>query len=183
MSTQPVFKTVNEELLKLKGSGQTAVEIDPLIKFLEQVEADAPFNSEVLRLNHESEIARMKVIHDGKLEEFRSVIETAKIALTTSILTNGGATVALLALIGTFVTKSSSGTPPVPPALVFALVSFAFGVLAAAVATGSTYCSQYCYHMEFRRSAIGFHVTTVTLVLASYAAFLTGVISAYHAFV
>ncbi len=114
MPTLPVFQKVNRALVDLKEAGQNSVDIQPLLQFLEQVEADAPFDAEILRLNHETELARMKVSQDGKLEEFRSAIETAKVALTTSILVNGGATVALLALIGTFVSKAPQGAPSAP---------------------------------------------------------------------
>ena len=125
----------------------------------------------------------MKVNEDARVEEFRSVIETAKVALTTAILVNGGASVALLALLGNLLSKSQTTSPQVPAALVNSLSAFALGVLLGAIATGTTYLTQYCYHMEFRRSAAGFHISTVSLVLATYAAFLVGVVFAYHGFI
>jgi len=57
-----------------------------------------------------------------------------------------------------------------------------YGVLLGGMATGSTYLAQFCYHQEHKRSAVAFHVATVVLVLASYAAFATGAWGAYHAF-
>jgi len=183
MAPQPSFRRVKDELAQLQGSGQQSVEIAPLLEFIEKAEVDSPFDGELLRMRHETELARMKVNQDSQLEMFRSVIETAKVALSTSILVNGGATVALLALIGTLVGKAPAGAPPAPPSLVFALISFAIGVLFAAVATGSTYSAQYCYHRENARWATIFRGLTIVLVLSSYAAFLSGVLFAYHAFI
>ena len=184
MSPQPSFRRVKDELAQLQGSGQKSVDIAPLLEFIENAEVDSPFDGELLRMHHETELARMKVNQDGQLEMFRSVIETAKVALSTSILVNGGATVALLALIGTMVSKMPAGLPPAPPSLVFSLISFALGVLFAAVATGSTYSAQYCYHNnENAKWGTAFRVLTIILMLASYAAFLSGVLFAYRAFI
>jgi hypothetical protein len=180
---QPSFQRVKKALTDLQSDGQGSVAIAPLLEFIERAEADSPFDGEILRMHHENELARMKLNQDGSLEMFRSVIETAKVALTTSILVNGGATVALLALVGAVIGKASGNSSIPPAALVYALISFALGVLAGAIATGTTYCSQYCYHQEFNRSASAFHAVTVILVLASYVAFLSGVASAYHGFI
>ena len=183
MASQPSFKRVKDALTGLQGSGRQSVDISPLLEFIEKAEADSPFDGDLVKMSHEFELARMKLNQDGKLEEFRSVIDTAKVALSTSILVNGGATVALLALIGNLLAKAQPGSLPTPPSLVWALVSFAVGVLAGAIATGTTYSAQYCYHMEHKRLAVTFHASTVILVLGSYAAFVTGIVNSYRAFV
>lgn len=112
----------------------------------------------------------------------RSVVESGKTALTTSILVNGGATVALLAFLGNLISKSPSQLLPMQTLLVASLMSFAAGVLAGAVATGTTYVTNYCYTAAWRPWGIGFHVLTVVLVAGAYVAFLGGVVAAYHAF-
>ena len=182
-ASQPSFQRVRETLTKLQSSGQQSVEIAPLLDFIQRAEVDPLFDGEIVRMHHETELTRLRGSQDGNLEMFRSVIETAKVALSTSILVNGGATVALLALVGTIVGKGPAGSSIAPPSLVYALISFAAGVLLGAVATGSTYCSQYCYFQEYKRSAATFRILTIILVLSSYAAFLSGVVSAYHAFI
>lgn len=181
MANSPTFATVLAELAKLQAAGQRVVDIASLIDFLRAVESQAPPDAELRKLQHDSALAQYKAEREIALEMLRSVIETAKTALTTSILVNGGASVALLALVGTL----SAGKSPtaVSVALVYALVSFACGVLLGAIATGATYFTQYCYEQQFRRSAVGFHVFTVLLILGSYIAFAVGVISAYHAFI
>jgi hypothetical protein len=113
----------------------------------------------------------------------RGVVESGKIALTTGILVNGGATVALLAFLGNLLARSPSGPTPMQAPLVVAIMFFAGGVLSAAVATGSTYVTNYCYTENWRSSAIGFHALTIALVIGAYLAFLGGTVSAYHAFI
>ena len=181
MPTTPTFATVLAELAKLQAAGQRVVDIAPLVSFLRAVESQAPVDAEIRKLQHDSALAQYRAERDIALEMLRSVIETSKTALTAIILVNGGASVALLALVGSL--TAGKPTAGIAAALVNALVAFASGVLLGAVATGTTYLTQYCYEQHFRRSAVGFHVFTVLLVLSSYAAFAIGVICAYHAFI
>jgi hypothetical protein len=181
MSIKLPFATVLAELEKLRAAGQQVVDIASLASFLRAVESHAPVDTEIRKLQHDSALAQYKAERDIAIEMLRSIFETSKTALTTSILVNGGASVALLALIGSL----AAGKPAtaIPLALIYALVAFATGVLFGAIATGTTYVTQYCYEQHFRRSALGFHVFTVVLVLGTYAAFATGVVAAYHGFI
>jgi hypothetical protein len=110
-----------------------------------------------------------------------SVLEAAKTALTTSILVNGGATVALLAFLSNLIGKSSSDPKALQALLVVSLVYFAGGVLAGAVATGSAYLTQSCYGNRWNRCGIAFQIISIILVVGTYMAFLGGVVSTYHA--
>ncbi|MBS3911210.1 MAG: hypothetical protein KGZ70_10800 [Hydrogenophaga sp.] len=184
---------IRTALAEVRGSGQTAVDIAALLTFLDSVEADAPADAEIRKLNHDSQLTQYKAEHerhlayykastDAEQEMFKSVIETAKTALSTSILVNGGATVALLAFLGNLLAKSQPAAAAMQAALNVSIICFALGVLLGAAATGTTYCAQYCYHRDFRRSAVTFHVLTVVLILSTYIAFASGLIGAYHAF-
>lgn len=135
-----------------------------------------------MKLEHESKLARYKADRDTDIEMLKSVFETSKIALTSSILINGGAAAALLALIGNLFGKGG-GTSSVPLPLVFGLVAFTLGVLFGGLATAGAYFTQYCYNHKHHRSGVAFHIATILLIIGSYAAFLGGIVSAYRAFV
>jgi hypothetical protein len=183
MDVREAVGRIRDAVIQVQQSGQQFVAISPLLEFLQSVELQAPLDSETRKLQHDSNLAQYRAKVDNGIEMLRSVLDTAKTALTTSILVNGGATVALLAFLGNIIGK----TPSVPEAmwetLVLSVVFFACGVLAGAIATGSTYLAQYCYHEDWKRSGIGFHITTIAFVFASYLTFLGGVISAYHALI
>jgi hypothetical protein len=125
---------------------------------------------------------------------FRTVISHASETIKAAILVNGGAAVAILAFLG-----SSKGVSLSRGAASFATDSaafFVYGVLCGAVAAGSTYLTQYCYHREqfghygdqglrsnlaFGRIARIFHVVTASLVIGAYIVFARGACFAWVA--
>jgi hypothetical protein len=187
------LQEVRTALADLSKAGRTSVDIPALSTFLDALERDLPIESEIRKLNHESQLAQQKLEQernlahyratvDGETEMFRSVIETAKATLNTSILVNGGASVALLALLGNLVGRPQPISPALQQGLIVSLAFFAAGVLSGAIATSSTYLSQFCYHNEYRRTGIAFHSLTVVLVLSTYVTFALGLSNAYYAF-
>lgn len=184
---------IRSALAEVKTKGHTTVDIDALLAFITVVESESPAATDTRKLQHEAQLATFKAQNDAHLakykaerdtanEMFRSVLETAKTALTTSILINGGASVALLTLIGSLLTKAPPSVTVLAAGLMGALVLFALGVLFGGLATGFTYAAQYCYSQRFQRSAVAFHSLTVLMVLATYISFLAGVTVTYHAF-
>ncbi len=111
---------------------------------------------------------------------FHSVIATGQTALKSALLINGGAAVALLAFIGNVWVKGTSQAAV--NSLTSSIASFSFGVLLAAIASGTTYLTQYGHHHKWGKLAVAFHVITVALVLASYVLFALGTYNAYSAF-
>ena len=183
MDVREAIAKVRTALVEVQTSGQQVVAIPALLDFLQAVEQEAPLDSETRKLQHESNLAYYRAQREHAIEMLRGVVESGKIALTTSILVNGGATVALLAFLGNVLARCASGPVAIQAPLVMAIMFFAAGVLSAAVATGSTYVTNYCYTESWRRLAIGFHILTVALVVGAYVAFLGGMVSAYHAFI
>ena len=86
------------------------------------------------------------------LEMFRSVIIYGQAALKSSILINGGAAVALMAFIGKI--WGTELAVPAVEALTAAVLLFAFGVLASALGTGSTYVTQFSYMRDWNKTAM-----------------------------
>jgi len=198
MGVREAIAKIRDLLEQQKKSGQSVVEITAILDCLGTVEQQESLDSERRKLEHESHLAHYRALQESNLagylnerqidqeiavEMFRSVLMAAKIALTTSILVNGGATIALLSFLGSLIGK----TPP-PPAgmqslLSRSLICFAVGVVAGAFATGFAYLTQFCYASDRRRWGIGFHVVTVVLTAGAYIAFLGGVVEAYRAFI
>lgn len=114
--------------------------------------------------------------HEHNLEMLRAVITVGQSALKSALLINGGAAVALLALVGKI--WSSNGLKPAMGALATAVLFYVFGVLSAAVAAGATYISQAGYADEFGSLsyAIGRvgHVFAVLGVVGAYVLFGSG---------
>lgn len=113
---------------------------------------------------------------------FPAVTGFAVEALKAPALINGGAAAAMLAFVGT-------GRQPVTLDTILGLKAFALGLVLAALATASTYLSQYFYLAQMRgtkhewhypfvfetdesrralRFAISFHIVAIALVLAAY---------------
>lgn len=180
MEIRDALNRIRTDLGALLQQGQQFVQIPALLEYLNGLERDAPAISQAAELQHQSQLAYHRAVHESNLEMFKSVIESGKTAVTTAILVCGGGTAALLAFVGNLYGK----TPPVaiPQSLVVALISFAVGVLFAAMGSGARYLSQASYAAQWRRSGIGFHVTSVVLVVLSYILFAAGVIAAYLGF-
>jgi hypothetical protein len=193
MDVHEAITEIRAVLVDVQKSGEQIVLIRPLLELLTAVEREAPLDLETRKLQHESNLAYYYAKQQVKLaghrartelhiEKARWILAAAKTALTTSILVNGGATVALLAFLGNLYAKSTSASVTVQPLFVWSLISFAIGVLAGAVATGTTYASEHCYAVAWKRWGRFFQVLTIVLVVGTYIAFLVGVLAAYQAF-
>jgi len=181
MEIRDALARISGDLGALLEKGQEFVHIPTLLAYLKGIEQNAPAISQAAELQHQSQLAYHRAVHESNLEMFKSVIETGKTAVTTAILVSGGATVALLAFVGNL--QSKTPAVPIPGPLLLALTTFALGVLLAAVASGARYLSQLSYANHWLRSGIGFHVLCIALVIGSYVSFGVGVIGAYLAFI
>ncbi len=65
------------------------------------------------------------------------------------------------------------------PSFACPLMLFVTGVLFAAVAFGTTYLGQACYHHNYSKCGNAIRILTVSLVVVSYSAFVGG---GYHAY-
>lgn len=181
MEPRDILSRIREDVGALLKQGREFVHIPALLEYLNALERDAPAISKAVELQHQSVLAQHRSEHEANLEMFRSVLETGKTAITTAILVSGGGTAAFLAFVGNIYAKNPA--VPLASALVGTLIFFSCGVLSGAVASGTRYLSQMCYGYRWRRSAIGFHICTVILVLVSYALFALGILAAYHGFI
>lgn len=143
---QRICNPTKEYHWRFKENGNTSIDCDILISYLEKVinsssknltQADIEHYKAQLQLWVEAE----KRNHSADLEMFRSVIQSGQNALKSSFLLNGGASVALLAFIGKLTEEQASRIP----GFAYPLSVFVTGILSIALASGATYLSQWFY--------------------------------------
>jgi len=149
----------------------------------------------------EIKLSDINILAQSSSDMFKSVIDTGKTALQNAILINGGAAVAILALIGAI---SASGKPV--GFLVVGATLFAIGALSGALGAGATCITQMLYGRAFeyeRKQVVEIIVTenmvpitihkgrkfgnyctilAIVSVIVSYSCFLFGVIRSTQAF-
>jgi len=116
-----------------------------------------------------------------------ATIQAGQSALKSSILINGGAAVAILAIIGSL--ASSGNTKELIPILSCSFAYFIFGTLVATIASGGAYltqafncCTDHQGGENQNKLAKRFHYTTIFLVVVSYVLFCLGAILTYKTF-
>ena len=116
------------------------------------------------------DFARVKAITDAELESFRALVQFGQGALRTSLLINGGATVALLS----FFAATVSSVAAYSEHLKQALLTYGIGVFLGALASGFGYAQAYSnYNDNDQRSKIHFQIC-FSLIFLSYIVFLIG---------
>jgi hypothetical protein len=102
---------------------------------------------------HEMKRADAYRVHDQAEQFYNSInersIASAELVLRTCILINGGAAVAVLAFLGSLVSKSSNIFGRLTP-VTESLVKFAIGIAAAVAAMGVSYGVHYLVGMHVR---------------------------------
>jgi hypothetical protein len=90
---------------------------------------------------------------------------------------NGGAAVALLALVGHLASVDAGRIRGLAPSL----ATFVTGVLVAALASGATYISQWFYasNQSWDKTGLAFNILAILLGLGSYVVFAVGMWRGY----
>lgn len=180
MDSKVVISNIRGILTKLRKTGQEFVSIDAFFEYLSNLESAMPDSEELRKLQHDSNLAHYRAVHETNLEMFKSVIEAGRTALTSCILVNSGATVALLAYLGNYLSKNPTAEPS--QELVLGLVLFATAVLLGAVAAGVRYLSQASYFNDRHCTGTGLNIFSIVLVVGAYVLFGFGIYEAYQAF-
>ena len=118
----------------------------------------------------ELEFLKYKTEVEAELESFRSLANYGQGALRTSLLINGGATVALLS----FIAAISANPNLFFSVLVNPLVAFSTGVFFGAIASGSAYGQAYANYADQEVSAGRWFKRTIFALSCSYLCFILG---------
>jgi len=185
MSMKDYALALKNAVIRLRNEGVKEVPLDGLVSFLDDMLKEPPeeranVTLERYRAELQHWVEQNKAVEAFNIEMFRSVLATGQSALKNAMLINGGAGVALLAFIGHVWEKAL--TPASVRGLTWSLVLFMAGVLASAMAAGTTYLSQAFYANDWARTADAIKYFTIFLVGMSYVAFAIGGYEAYSAF-
>ena len=187
MSVKRFAAQMKATIEDIKSKGTAAIYCDNLIAYLNEVEKSpepepTPLDIERFKADLQNWIEINKYQHEGDLEMFRSVITSGQNAIKSSFLLNGGAAVALLAFIAHLAQFNVGKVSE----FALCLLPFAFGVLAIAVTSGSTYLSQWLYASPSsgaKKAGFALNILCILLAIASYGLFTWGLFATYRAFV
>ena len=186
MSAQQFAIQLKDTIKEIKRNGTAAIYCDNLIAYLDDVAKSPSQNPTEVELEKykadlQLHIEENRNYHASQLEMFRSVITSGQNAIRSSFLLNGGASVALLALIG----HLAQFKPDKVAAFSGVLLPFVLGVLAMTITSGFTYLSQWLYDAEspkLQKWGFGFNLASIVLGISSYGLFMWGMYRAYFAF-
>jgi hypothetical protein len=181
MDTKQAIDQIRAALDGVSKSGVESIQISAFLTYLSELERNAPLATEAVKFQHESNLALFKSKHEANLEMFRSVIGAGKTAVSTCILINGGAAVALLAFIGNIYSKSQAAVS-IPKGLTTALAAFSFAVLLAGIAAGIAYLAQREFHRNLQKQENNFNRISILCVTVAYMLFCVGIVAALCAF-
>jgi hypothetical protein len=193
MKSSEVTQILKSAIAITKAKGVEHVAIADLEAYAEMLQEAADSSPEGVALseaaleehkaNLSAWVSSSQYRHEVNLEMLRAVITVGQSALKGALIINGGAAVTLLAFIGKI--WGSTDTQPTLVALSFALLSYVFGVLSAAMAAGATYFSQAGYADEFGSHShtigrVG-HIAAICFVFCAYILFAVGSWKAFSA--
>ena len=188
MNVREFATQLRQLVVEVKDKGSDAVNSDSLITYLDSVIAADPSDPSATELEKyktqlqlHTEQYRARVETDR--EEFKAVIQSGQNALRTGFLLNGGASVAMLAVIGKFMTVEYS-MQYVPP-LANSLILFVIGTFLIAFSSAVTYLSQWFYGGgadSHYKVGFGLNFVAILIGLSSFGFFLWGMLRAYRGF-
>lgn len=192
MNAQEVIAVIARSVQDQKERGVDALPVRALeavlVKISEMVKASGsePVSSgelERYKVQLASHLEQQKRDHEWNIELMRGTLAYGQFALKSSLLVNGGATVALLAFLGNVWTVAEPSR--IVMAITNVLLVFGFGVFSAVVAAGAGYFAQAGYSKEFGRHSIKIgtiaHWAAGIFALASFGLFGLGIWTAAHA--
>ncbi len=196
MNGKDVISATREAVLNAQVAGVKAIDPKALLDLLDLLEkevtdqpndranAQAQLHIEKYKAELASWVAKTQHASAWELESFKQIIAMGQSALKSVTLINGGAAVALLAFIGhlAVVTTSKLQVAPFAESLRF----FVAGVFCSALASGTTYLSQYSYGIDGKwsnRLGVVFFIITILIVICAFCAFILGANTAYQGFI
>jgi hypothetical protein len=191
MAASTPTASLRQHLEEAKAAGAGAIDTDRLFDFLAILDADEePSDNELARRAAMADLhieeykgsisdwlSASEYARTTSLELFRSVITAGQSAHRVARTVNGGACVALLALLGHLV-SSAKVAPRLVQAMGNPLKALVLGASLVALSAGVTYASQYCFSEGSSRlwqmSGHVFNGVAVAAWIGSLTAFVWG---------
>lgn len=194
MSRAQTFKTIRKGITDYRDKGNTVVEVDKLLQYLDGLEAEmgeadkmsvskeealerlrAQFANQQLEYGWKKdfELAHYNWEKDSSLEMFKSTIAAGQNSMRAAMLMHGGAALALVAFIGNLAVNPE--TLPLVPDFGGILPWFLGGLLLVVLAYGTTYLTQN-FLSEDAKEQVGkrWNRVSCALVIGSYLTFIAG---------
>ncbi|WP_416355544.1 hypothetical protein ACLNGM_15000 [Aureimonas phyllosphaerae] len=186
MSVRGFAAGLRAEIEALKEGGAQVIEVDNLLNYLRGIEASPePEPPEATLERYKAELAQgveaYKYTTAATLEEFRSIIQMGQTATRFMVLINGGAAIAILALLGNLARLDGNAVQNYASCL----LPFVAGTLGGALVAGFTYLSQACFASKkpwVQKLGYAFQATCIALGIAAFSAFGVGSWWTYEAF-
>ena len=120
---------------------------------------------------------------ENQIAFMQAEIQYALKTITSELLINGGAAVAVLTILGSFVEAKVA----INCFFLWSLKFFAAGVFASAASSGFSYISQYYYHLDYvgmekKKVADGWKYGAIGAIAVGFICFIIGVCFASYAF-
>jgi hypothetical protein len=181
LTAKQATQIIRDQVASAKENGVTSIapeSLEQLLDLLDSGQVDRDFGL-IIAAHREAATAKYRARVESGLELFRSVIQSGHAALKSLFLLNGGAAVAVLALVGHL------STSPIAAGQVnkFAcpLAWFTVGLVLAATASCFTYLVQTAFAARQKRRGRLLNYLTMSLSGGSIIAFIVGGATAYLA--
>jgi hypothetical protein len=197
MDAKELLADLRDALKAATTANQLTIQVDALHKYLDQWEESAVQGQKQSDSQHARQLEEWKmqlsVSSANSLEMFKAVIEAGQTALKSSIVINGGAAAALIALMSEGLkANGASHLGSVLSPLGYAWLFFMLGLGCAGTATAARYLSQDFYAKQlgstesstaskWHRRGNAFQYVAIGLGVASFVLFFSGAIKIFIA--
>ena len=180
MEPTEALEIVRRDLKEIRESGQTSIDIQLLDNYLISVQTRAGESLAVKVLAAENQVAANQMQNEINLRSWQAVIDAGRRVVSSIILINGGAAVAVLSFIGAAAVKPEIGT--LVSLLRLPLLDFGLGVLAGLITLALAYLGQAAYHTERESTGNWLQYASTLSGIFGVALFGLGLGNAYRAF-
>ena len=187
MEAHKIIDNLKKQLDMLLTKDEKNVSIVALNDYLDKVKEQAEQSNEIIRLDHECNLADFAANTEWGTQLLNAVLEAGKSALHSLIIINGGAVIALMGILSNLVGKPQgkalAGNLSLP------LLLFGIGVLCGGLGFAFRYFSQDCYtndfgvtHSKYRVGGHIFKYLAIFCALGGFTIFGWAILNSYYAF-
>jgi len=159
-----VIETIENDVKSAKDQGNSSIDVDKILGYLEQLKGSSPIQIEVqkdlARYAHERSMEQYKANINTNLANYNALmqqgreltkvtIDIGQAAVKSVIFINGASAVALLTLIGNLWVRNDEAVVTAIGILITGVGNFAEGTLLGALSAGASYFCQGFYTLNY----------------------------------